>query len=69
VRKASCTCYPSCAGLAVNHSCHGDCAQAVGFAVLAIGTVVYARGDEGEDHQSAVAADVVRMCRLVIHCF
>jgi len=28
--------------------------------VLAIGTVVYARGDEGEDHKSAVAADVVR---------
>ena len=29
--------------------------------MLAIGTVVYARGDEGEDHKSAAAADVVRM--------
>ena len=59
-----CAKHSACASQAVRvsitHYSDGGGAQAVGFAVLAIGTVVYARGDEGEDHKSAVAADVVR---------
>ena len=40
------------------------CAQAAGFAVLAIGTVVYARGDEDQDKSSVDVDEVRYLCTL-----